>query len=167
MKKIDDSQLVLISPKVLFKNLKKFSNYYFSKYPELKLNFKKKIIFHPFMHMGKQNIIIEPKTYKKWISSYKNYISNNKLVIKGHPDSEIKNYNKIFNEFDNFIIPKKFRPVPAELFVLKYTTFYLGCYSTILLAYKRKNIKIINSPDNYINKILDIEYNSLKKVLKL
>jgi hypothetical protein len=157
-----DKTLKLLPTNTLKYNLIRYSKYFIKKNPELKIK-EKQFIFHPFVNMPYKQI--NWQTYKEWFTRYRDFIGKKKVYVKLHQDRNYFSIKKIFSEFKTFIVPTKFVAVPAELLLINTNSTFLGCYSSILTIYKKKNTKIINPPSKELTKLFNSEFKLIKKVL--
>jgi hypothetical protein len=159
LKKIYNDENKLLPQALLFSNIIKCSLYIKKKYPEL--NFKEKnFVFHPLISS------LDKLLYKKWFENFKEIIGNRTLIVKKH-DNDNRDYRKVFEKFNCIILPKKFTTIPAELILGNCMVDYLGYYSTIILGFKKKNIKFITPPDKNIIKIYNNEFSGLKLIMNI
>jgi len=160
IKKLKSKNYTILSNKLFYLNISKCASYFMKKYPDLNgLNDYQKIVFHPVIEN------LDKTIYKNWFLSFKKEIKGKKLLIKEHP-TFYNNCEIIFEQFDYFYIPEKYITIPGELIIANLNCEFLGYYTTMLLSFKNKDVKLITPPDKDITNFYLREYRGYRTIKK-
>ena len=150
----------IIPHKLFYKNISNCASYFMKKYPDINfLNRHQKIVFHPVIENMDKNI------YEKWFLNFKKEIIGKKILLKEHP-TYYNNCESVFKQFDYYYVPEKYTTIPGELLVANLDCQFIGYYTTLLLSFKNKDIKIISPPDKNITNFILKEYRGLRTIKK-
>jgi len=139
----------------LRKGITNLSKFLFDKFPELE-EFSNCKFVHPLMDQHSRNELYE------YLEKVSKKIESENIFIKPR-SRDASDYSDIESRYNNFkILPKRYRPLPAEIFLNDKDQKYIGYYSTLMLFFQ-KDKRILIEPLS--NNVKDLHLSSYKNLI--